>query len=216
MDTGPRIIIGNECVWKICICWKKVGLLKKRISQLYISFKWFWQFVNFWFLPIYYYRFSHQIKHQTGHFHDDIIWLQLLPEIVTIFVSLWYNIVIVVRFTKDPNLHKKTKVLSILEVVVKRISSCQNGLQCHLVKNKTPVGQHKSPVLWIKFYPQFWILAKLTLLYFKTKDINGRLTCPVMAKSLTHHMLSWRDNNCPIFFWYNNCWLTKKLLEKSY
>ena len=120
--------------------------------------------------------------------------------------------VIVVRFTKDPNLHKKAKVLSILEVVVKRISSCQNGLQCHLVKNKTPVGQHKSPVLWIKFYLQFWILAKLTLLYFKTKDINGRLTCPVMAKSLTHHMLSWRYNNCLIFFgtiivdWQKNYW----------
>ena len=41
----------------------------------------------------------------------------LLPEIVT-FVSLWYNMVIMVTFTKDPNLQKTTKVLSILEVVV--------------------------------------------------------------------------------------------------
>ena len=41
----------------------------------------------------------------------------LLPEIVT-FVSLWYNMVIVVRFTKDPNLQKTTKILKILEVVV--------------------------------------------------------------------------------------------------
>ena len=55
--------------------------------------------------------------------------------------------VIVVRFTKDPDLHKKTKVLSILEVVVNRISSCKNGLQCHLVKNKTQVGQQISTVL---------------------------------------------------------------------
>lgn len=140
----------------------------------------------------------------------------LLPEIVTIFVSLWYNMVIVVRFTKDPNLHKKAKVLSILEVVVKRISSRKNGLQCHLVKNKTPVGQHESTVIWIKFYLKFWILAKLTLLYFKTKDINGRLTCPVMAKSLTHHMLSWRYNNCPIFFCTIIVDWQKKLFEKSY
>lgn len=192
---------------------EKGRIIKKKISQLYISFKWFWQFVNFWFLPIYYHRFSHQIKHQTGHFHDDIMWLQLLPEIVTIFVSLWYNIDIVVRFTKDPNLHKKTKVLSILEVVVKRISSCQNGLQCHLVKNKTPVGQHKSPVLWIKFYLQFWMLAKLTLLYFKTKDKwQTNMPLDIMAKSLTHHTLSWRDNNCPIFFVI--CWLTKKIIRK--
>ena len=70
--------------------------------------------------------------------------------------------VVVVKFSKDPNLLKKTKVLSLLEVVVKRISSCKNGLQCHLVKNKTPVGQHKSTVLRIKFYFQFWILAKPT------------------------------------------------------
>ena len=42
----------------------------------------------------------------------------LLPEIVTIFVSLWYNMVIVVRFTKVTNLQKTTKVLSILKVVV--------------------------------------------------------------------------------------------------
>ena len=157
------------------------------------------------------------IKHQTGHFHDDITWLQL-PEIVTIFVSLWYNMVILVRFTKDPNLNKKTKVLSILEVVVKSISSCKNGLQCHLVKNKTPVGQHKSTVLWIKFYLQFWILAKLTLRYFKNKRHKWQTNMPhKMAKSLTHHMLSWRDNNNIVrYFLYNNCWLTKKLLEKSY
>jgi len=151
-------------------------IIKKKISRLYTSFFFFFQFVNFLFLPIYYYQFSHQIKHQTGHFFDNIIWLQL-PEIVTIFVSLWYNLVIPVRFIMDPNLHKKTKVLSILGVVVNRISSCKNGLQCHLVKKKTPVGQHKSTVLWIKFYLQFWILAKLILLYFKTKDTNGRLTC---------------------------------------
>ena len=168
-------------------------------------------FVNFWFLPIYYYRFSHQIKHQTGHFHDDII-----TRNCYYFVSLWYNMVIVVRFTKDPNLHKKAKILSILEVVVKRISSCKNGLQCHLVKNKTPVGQHKSTVLWIKFYLQFWMLAKLTLLYFKTKDINGRLTCPIMAKSLTHNMLSWRYNNCLIFVCTMIVDWQKKLFEKSY
>ena len=45
------------------------------------------------------------------------LFLEILT-IVTIFVSLWYNMVIVVRFTKDPNLQKTTKVLSILEVVV--------------------------------------------------------------------------------------------------
>lgn len=140
----------------------------------------------------------------------------LLPEIVTIFVSLWYNMVIVVRFTKDPNLQKTTKVLSILEVVVKRISSCKNGLQCHLVKNKTPVGQHESTVLWIKFYLQFWILAKLTLLYFKHKW-QTNMPLDIMAKSLTHHMLSWRDNNnCPIFFCTIIVDWQKKLFEKSY
>ena len=45
------------------------------------------------------------------------LFLEILT-IVTIFVSLWYNMVIVVRFTKDPNLQKTIKVLSILEVVV--------------------------------------------------------------------------------------------------
>ena len=44
--------------------------------------------------------------------------MTLLPEIVTIFFSLWYNMVIVVRFTKDPNLQKTKKALSILVVVV--------------------------------------------------------------------------------------------------
>lgn len=68
------------------------------------------------------------------------------------------------------------------------------------MKNKTPVGQHDSTVLWIKFYLKFWILAKLTLLYFKHKW-QTNMPLDIMAKSLTHHMLSWRDNNnCPIFF----------------
>lgn len=47
------------------------------------------------------------------------------------------------------------------------------------IKHQLDNNKHKSTVLWIKFYLQFWILAKLTLLYFKTKDKNGRLTCPI-------------------------------------
>ena len=52
----------------------------------------------------------------------------------------------------------------------------------------------------LNFIHNYFVYFKANFTVFLKKYINSRLTCPIMVKPLTQHMLSWRDNNWPIFF----------------